>query len=252
MWRRLVVTLGMLSALLAACAPAALPDFATRPYEPFNREDAVAIALREWRLFGSPTDEPSAGVKPERLPGLWQRVGEYWWIGIGSGNESRWTGKHDAAGRVFPARLDGNYAWSAAFISYVMRIAGAGDRFPYSATHSFYVNAAAARRTSLLVAQSPEFYAPRLGDLLCEARDDAIGLRFADLPTARPWPGHCAMVVGGQPGAVQIVGGNVDDEVKMSLVPAGPDGRLTPEAAGQWFVILDVRYDAEAEPAADR
>ena len=43
--------------------------------------------------------------------------------------EAAWTGKHDANGIVFPAGEDGNYAWSAAFISYVMRIAGAGARF---------------------------------------------------------------------------------------------------------------------------
>ena len=34
------------------------------------------------------------------------------------------------------------YAWSAAFVSYVMRIAGAGARFPYSASHSDYIDIA--------------------------------------------------------------------------------------------------------------
>ena len=34
-------------------------------------------------------------------------------------------------GNEFPPQ-DGDYAWSAAFVSYVMRIAGAGPRFPYS------------------------------------------------------------------------------------------------------------------------
>jgi hypothetical protein len=43
---------------------------------------------------------------------------------------------------VFPASQDANYAWSAAFIDYVMRIAGAGHRFPYSSTHADYINAA--------------------------------------------------------------------------------------------------------------
>ena len=42
----------------------------------------------------------------------------------------------------FPASEDGTYAWSAAFVSYVMRIAGAGARFPYSASHSDYINLA--------------------------------------------------------------------------------------------------------------
>lgn len=61
-----------------------VPDFATRGFASFNRQDAIAIALREWRLFGQPVDDddpeqrPDASgtaVKPERLPGLWERVG---------------------------------------------------------------------------------------------------------------------------------------------------------------------------------
>ena len=36
------------------------------------------------------------------------------------------------------------YAWSAAFIWYVMRLAGAGGSFPYSENHADYINAAAA------------------------------------------------------------------------------------------------------------
>ena len=133
---------------LAACATPDLrvPPFARVPYQAFSRTAVVAIALREWRLFGAPIDDappgslppPAPQDKPEREPGLWQRVGEYWWIGMPPGTrESRWTGKHDAEGAVFPAGRDGKYAWSAAFIDYVMRIAGAGDRFPYAADHSF-------------------------------------------------------------------------------------------------------------------
>src|SRR5262249_48807486 len=118
--------------LLSACttAPDAhVPPFARKPYEPISRDTIVAIALREWRLFGSPSDEvssPSASTeKPERQPGIWQRIGEYWWLGLDAGAaESKWTGKHDENGAVFPPERDGDYPWSAAFVSYVMRIAG--------------------------------------------------------------------------------------------------------------------------------
>ena len=45
--------------------------------------------------------------------------------------------------RGLPGRSqDGDYAWSAAFIDYVMRMAGAGDRFPYSPSHADYINEA--------------------------------------------------------------------------------------------------------------
>jgi hypothetical protein len=77
---------------------------------------------------------------PERQQGLWRRVGEYWWLALNAGApEVAWTGKHDAGGIEFSAGENGTYAWSAAFVSYVMRIAGAGPRFPYSASHSDYI-----------------------------------------------------------------------------------------------------------------
>ena len=143
--------------LLTACMgssmqDAHIPPFARVPYEPFSRETVVAIARREWRLFGQNIADAEADatrvIKPEREPGLWQRVGEYWWLGLNAGSaESDWTGKHDEHGTIFPPDMDGDYAWSAAFISYVMRIAGAGRRFPYSADHADYINAA--RRVSL-------------------------------------------------------------------------------------------------------
>ena len=125
-----------LSAGLAACAAplppdAAVPPFARQPYEPFARAAAVAIALREWRLFDRPVRDappggaPEAGAKPEREPGLWQRVGEYWWLGLGGDDrQRRWTGEHDERGRLFPPDQDGDYAWSAAFVSYVVRKSG--------------------------------------------------------------------------------------------------------------------------------
>ena len=137
----------MLALALAACAapgpppaapgPSAQPDdahippFARWPYQPFSRAAAVQIALREWRAFGSAVVYPNQELPydAERSEGLWQRVGEYWWLGLPMGAKDQgFTGMHDQNGQVFPASQDGNYAWSAAFIDYVMRMAGAGHR----------------------------------------------------------------------------------------------------------------------------
>ncbi len=252
MRRRIAVVI--LAAALAGCATNVVPDFAARPYVPFNREDAVAIALREWRLFGSLSDAPGApepaAAKPERAPGLWERVGEYWWLGLGGkGRDARWTGKHDANGNVFPAADDERYAWSAAFISYVMRIAGAGDRFPYSANHAAYVNAAAAGTSPILKAHAPQSYTPKLGDLLCFGRDWAAHLRFSDLPTRGFWPGHCAIVVARQADVLSVVGGNEEDAVTMDHVGIAADGRLlSVDGSTEWPIVIEIRYDAETEP----
>ena len=233
-----------------------VPDFATKPYAPFSRAAAVAIAYREWRLFGQPVDDdppgtrppPPPDLKPERIEGLWQRIGEYWWIGMEPARlEAAWTGKHDAFGTVFDASDDSDYAWSAAFVSYVMRTAGAGERFPYSPSHSTYINAAARHEPGLaLDAQSADRYAPQPGDLICTSRT-ARALRFADLP-AGSYPSHCDIVVDRTPGSLTVLGGNVDDAVTMKHVPTTIDGRLSDggrpiDTRYDWFVVLRVAYD---------
>lgn len=247
----LLASLALLSACAAQPPDAHVPPFARVPYQPFSREAVVAIALREWRLFGSPVDDTPGSYhpttpqdKPERQEGLWQRVGEYWWLGMNAGDpDSAWTGKHDANGSVFPAGTDARFAWSAAFVSYVMRIAGAGSRFPYSATHSDYIDIAkqqALGETSgwLVTAERPESYAPSPGDLICMGRGSARDLRYDDLPAGH-FPGHCDIVVDtAVPGQISVIGGNEDDAVTMKHVPVTPDGKLaTPD--GQ---VLDTRY----------
>jgi len=228
------------AALLAACtAPDAhVPPFARMPYEAFSRQAVVAVALREWRLFGARTDEEAGDEKAERMPGMWQRVGEYWWLGLDAGSaESGWTGKHDATGAVFPPSVDGRFAWSAAFVSYVMRIAGAGARFPYAPDHAAYINAARSGGAWVVTAEPPESYAPIPGDLVCRGRGRAAGLRFEDLP-AGPFPSHCDIVVGPPTdGTVAVVGGNVTDAVTLRRLPVLADGRLDRSDPGYLAVL---------------
>ena len=249
-------------AVVSAAEDEHVPLFARKPYEPFSREDAVAIALREWRLFGQPVDDDPPGTRPqpppelmpEREPGLWQRVGEYWWIALNPGDPaSNWTGKHNEYGQEFPVEQDGDFAWSAAFISYVMRIDGAGARFPYAMAHADYINIA--RQMSLgqvsgyaITAERPEAYAPQPGDLICTGRGRYAGLRFENLP-AGMFLSHCDIVVQATPGSLSVVGGNVDDAVTLKHVPttadgklAGPDGVLM-DSRYHWFVVLRVLYD---------
>ena len=258
---------GLLLALaLAACAPpvpprpaddAHIPPFARRPYQPFARDAAVQIALREWRAFGSVVLYPHQELPydAERSDGLWQRVGEYWWLGLPLGAPDQGlTGKHDASGRIFPASEDGEYAWSAAFIDYVMRMAGAGHRFPYSPDHADYIDAAKehamGQRPGLAItAERPGNYAPQPGDLVCMWRGGQP-IRYDDLPTAR-FPAHCDIVVAVHPGAIDAIGGNVDNTVGMWHIPVAADGRLAgPDGAvvdpdHPWFVVIRVAYDID-------
>jgi hypothetical protein len=240
-----------------------VPDFARKPYEPFSRSAAVAIAWREWRLFGQPVDddppdtrpEPPPELKPEREQGYWQRVGEYWWLGVNPDSDARaWTGKHDQFGLEFDAARDGEYAWSAAFIGYVMRIADAGARFPYSESHSTYIAAAlrVARGSGegwVVSAEKPDAYAPQLGDLICTGRDQNKALNLDALPR-NGFVSHCDIVVQAVPGSLSVIGGNVDDAVTMKHVPVNALGMLA-QPGGQvidqrypWFAVIRVLYDA--------
>ncbi|OYV33301.1 MAG: hypothetical protein B7Z81_11570 [Acidocella sp. 20-61-6] len=242
--------------MLGGCvAPDAhAPPFAQLPYVRFSRTDAVRVALDEWRLWGMRVDDtggtgyvPSDATMGERQPGLWERVGEYWWEGMNADQpDNAWTGKHDARGKAFSVAANGDYAWSASFISYVMRIAGAGKKFPYAPDHASYINyaARAARgevRNPLLVARDPASYAPRLGDLLCFGRGSAAGMRFDDLPTRRDFPAHCSIVVGGGAQSVSAIGGNVDDAVTMEHLRTDAQGKLKGNLEN-WFVVLQVMY----------
>ncbi len=255
-----------LIALSAGCAAPTLapdahvPEFAKRPYAPFSRADAIAIAMREWRLFGSLVHDEPAGAypdlgefKPERLPGLWQRVGEYWFEGMNAADPTHaWTGKHNAQGQEFPPAVDGDFAWSAAFISYVMRIAGAGQRFPYSESHYTYINIAARMAQGepggwAVRAADPAEVAPTPGDLICTGRGAAKFLRYADLPAGR-FTGHCDIVIDDTPDGWAVIGGNVDDAVTMKHVPHDNAGRIVGpdqqsyDTRTPWMVVVQVQY----------
>ena len=216
--------------LLTACTPGfRMPPYAQRPYEPFSRESVVAIALREWRAFGSAIEPDETAGKPERAPGLWQRIGDYWWLGLDPNDpEATFTGKHDGSGAVFPPEQDGDYAWSAAFVSYVMRMAGAGTGFPYNGNHHVYIRAALRGDAGLIIAaERVADYAPRPGDLICVGRADNAGLRFDDAKQMRSFKSHCDIVVEtGGPDGVAVLGGNVADTVALRHFPTTLDGRL--------------------------
>ncbi len=258
-----------LPALLAACGPtpAARPPVATnldgappfmrQGYEPYSRQAAVAVALREWRAWGSQVhDEPPGSLppprpddKPERQEGNWQRVGEYWWTTLGPTRpESGWTGKHGAGGLAIPANRDGDYAWSAAFIRYVLYSAGAGTSLPPGLAHATYIQAARNTPRQIRMQAHPVAdYAPDAGDLICYGRASSRPLTLDSMPSS--FPSHCDIVTGLGSGTIQVVGGNVADAVSMKHIPVDAQGRLA-DTTGKpydtrypWFTVLQVNYD---------
>lgn len=165
---------------------------------------AASTALEEWHKFGEQTYDirgraTNVGHKEGETP-YWQYVGDYWKFGV---NNDTLTGR------------DHSVPWSAAFISWVMRRAGAGSRFHYSPQHSIYIF----RAIKDLLQGKPDagFYCyqlrewkPQVGDLVCWARRDGIDYQRQN---GGDYPGHCDVVVEVGADHIQIVGGNVGDSV---------------------------------------
>ena len=126
-----------------------------------------------------------------------------------------------------------NVAWSAAFISWVMKTAGAGSNFRYSSAHTDYVGEA--KRNRLANNSNPfKAYrltevAPRPGDLVCVERQDANG-NWSGVTYDNVDQGfrasHCDVVVKVQPGQLITVGGNVSNSVSDTSVSINSVGRV--------------------------
>nr|WP_270938186.1 DUF2272 domain-containing protein [Roseomonas sp. MO-31] len=241
--------------LVAACA-APLPPPMT--YPPAAAERVVRIALAEWQDWGGLEREafaPPPDESPESDPANFPRVLAYWRaVPTDYGAVARNRRRYEAmmAGERPPrGPLWGDFAWSAAFVSWVFVSAGVDAReFPPSATHAFYLDRLIAdaqlySETAPFLPHAPEEYAPRPGDLLCADRSPSPLLhwthRAADNGRARPM--HCDIVVRGAPGLVEAVGGNVLDAVTLTRFPADTVGRVLPAPPGspRFVVVMESR-----------
>jgi hypothetical protein len=210
----------------AAAAPLAEPaPLQPQPAASAFVERLIACCNEEWRRFEQgrlkEADEPAR---------TWIR--EYW--------QALGIAERDGAS---------NYAWSAAFISFMMRKAGAEERFKYSAGHATYINEALAQKDNPRAhfqAMRPETYAPRLGDLIARARPTSKNPAEATFDTARDigwYTSHADIVTEIGNGRAFAIGGNVDNSVTRFGVPLTADGRIDPtyRASRKIFAILGNR-----------
>ena len=191
----------------------------------------VAVATEEWEYFGKQeydlTGKKIKDGKDETEEDYWQRVGLYWRDGTGK----NLTGKND------------DYPWSAAFVSYVMRKAGAAQRFKYSAQHSVYIRTAIKARE-----QSAKAYgfwgfrlterAPEVGDLICYSREAGISY---DTQSAS-YKSHCDIVVSKTATSIRVIGGNVGNSVSIKNLKIEANGLLA-DTNLKWFAVLENRLD---------
>ena len=143
----------------------------------------VKIAKDEWEGWNKPLIgidgklKNKGGFEADR--GYSERVGKYW----KEGTNKNYDGK------------DRKVAWSATFISWIMKKAGAGNKFIYNASHSKYITDSIANRKNgkyneAFVGYKINEVAPKVGDLVCYTRQKGV-----DYDTKGSYKSHCDLVV---------------------------------------------------------
>ncbi|HSD36640.1 MAG TPA: DUF2272 domain-containing protein [Rhodocyclaceae bacterium] len=254
-------------------APAIAPELTPR-------QRIVAIAEHEWRSWGSQTVLMDANGRgcvsnsplpppPEYLAAqaatasiraggatLLPEVSPCWQFADGSGMEStpqgcaltlrywRVLGREPECAQIATAR----WAWSAAFISWVMRQAGlTNEQFLTGEAHNMYV---ADARDELLPAAAfgiePYPAVPAAGDMICSVRSAAAAITDVEQIVFGRTPMHCDIVitVNTQQHSLLAIGGNVQQSVSLSVISwAAPSAPPEPDMSGS-----DDIGDATASP----
>ena len=143
------------------------------------------------------------------------------------------------------------HPWSAVFISWVMKKAGAGAAFTYSPAHQNYIRAA--RRNRLTGNTANPFWAfrvseiaPQVGDLVCTARENS-GATYDNI-AGQSRKTHCDIVTQVRPGEIRVIGGNVRQNVDAKTLRTGPDGRLRLDGKQSGYFAI-IRCNDTAVPA---
>jgi hypothetical protein len=181
--------------------------------------DLIQIATDQWNFFEKQTYDLSNRLinvgRKEGEDGWFQRVGKYWVEG---------TDTHGIDGRNHES------AWSATFISWVAKQAGAGSRFRYSMMHSVYISQAI--RDKLNGRTQAGYWGfrlnevePTVGDLICWSRQSGIDY---DHQAGGVYKGHSDIIVEVQPSQIFVIGGNVGDSVSKRTFKRDSNGFVAP------------------------
>ncbi|CDX15176.1 conserved hypothetical protein [Mesorhizobium sp. ORS 3324] len=193
----------------------------------------VGNALAEWNFF-------EQGKRVEDDDPQFRRIGTYWQA-VGENFDGRTLIPGSKPGELI------NPAWSAAFISYIVRISGGGDRFLYAQAHSVYVqDFVVGHPGGLYEAMRPEHYAPQPGDLVHAGREGAKRFDFdaarAAFKADKRYASHSDLVIEVNGGFAITIGGNVSQSVTKKRLKLNPDGTLKTRSDSvgvlPWIAVL--------------
>lgn len=185
----------------------------------------VALADKEWQTWGYSTIDINGKqtIKGgfEADDKFKQRVGRYWKEGTGL--------NYDGGDRAVP--------WSAAFISWLYKKAGAGDRFVYNSSHSKYITDSIANRKNgnlkaAFVGYRLNELSPKIGDMVCYSRQSGI-----NYDSKGSYKSHCDIVVAVKRNQIEVVGGNVADSVTKKILRTDSKGKLI-DKNYNWFAVI--------------
>ena len=150
-----------------------------------------------------------------------------------------------------------DFAWSATFISWCEKTAGAtAQEFKFSIRHSEFVNAAirnADRGTGAFRARRIDAYAPKIGDLIQSNREGGQ-VDYDEARERTRYPSHSAIVVelvtiGGTRFAITI-GGNESDSVRRTRVPLTAAGLVKQRSTNPYICVVEtLKTDAPIQVA---
>tara|TARA_R110000850_G_scaffold87677_1_gene188473 strand:+ start:46 stop:723 length:678 start_codon:yes stop_codon:yes gene_type:complete len=187
---------------------------------------AVRKAKQEWKDWGEQTvnvhNQTIKSGGQENEAGYSDRVKTYWKEGTGLNYDG----------------TDRDVAWSATWISFIWKKAGAGTKFKYSPSHSEYIRDSISNRkannfSKPFIGLRVSEYAPEVGDMVCYSREGRSDL----YNETGAYKSHCDIVVKKGRNFIEVIGGNVGQSVTKKILVTDDNGYLI-DNNSDWFTII--------------
>lgn len=239
--------------------------------ESLGREPSAIAGLEledsEWEVAPPLALEADPGTLRDRIVAVANREYEIWRRGGLKETDDaaipHLTRYHKVGVKVdvTPAQLKSkawhnDHPWSAVFISYVMREAGAGGAFSYARAHAAYMCAAKKARAAT---DNASFWAfsrtearPEVGDLVCKDRKwrpeghpngtplPCFGTTYESVCQGGKTHSDVVVEVDRARNVIYVVGGNVNQNVDRKEVRLGADGFLPERGSDgcRWLGVM--------------
>lgn len=165
------------------------------------------------------------GSLKENDKSIANRIAKYWKEGAGITNWSQQKMQDEA--------------WSAAFVSYLVKKSGGGKDWKYAPSHSTYINDSIKNRlennSNPFKGYKPEEVKLEVGDIVGKPRQGGVTYN-----TKGAYKSHTDVVVDIKNGFAETIGGNVNNSVSITKVPLTSDGKIdNSKVSGyKYFVVI--------------